>query len=477
MKKTALIRTTAASEADCSGFQEVEAIVVTATEPAGTKVRFVTKAGNNSNWQKYDTDTSAWKDVATQDITGESVISEGNTKEELETLGSAALSGFTGKKINFAAGLQMESGGSSPTLTGITVSGKTGSRQTEMNMVSDVIPLTETGSPVSILTIDVDKTESLGGTVAVLASIKTDANTWTDYTNFENYITAPATTALAIRFKANFKVTNPGTSVAKLNSVTVKHRTDSISTFSEGTGVCVTKTYNFDYTVGRAHLMVKHPMVPDTEFTAEIALRPAPIPVVGETLGKGTGEQQTVTLAHTEGLASHDFKLYFGEEVQTAGYSFSPNTGNVTFVAPLGAIISADYTYGWSKETFVPMTHDSQYADKYDNALVDDQFDYIAGADDPKGTVGTLQVSITQKQGVVENELLGKGTGVLQSFRLPHHAKPETIVVAANGAEWLYREVTDTLLITAPIGEEIRISYEWAARTNYIESIVAIFNE
>jgi hypothetical protein len=123
------------------------------------------------------------------------------------------------------------------------------------------------------------------------------------------------------------------------------------------------------------------------------------------------------------------------------------------------------------------MVHDTEYPDKDDNNLVDDQFDYAAGEGDPRGSVGTVRVTLTQKTGTVRNEALGTGTGTQQSFKLAHHAKAETITVTPAGATWRYKDNTDVLLVTAPQGAAISVSYDWAARTNYLESIACIFNE
>ena len=200
--------------------------------------------------------------------------------------------------------------------------------------------------------------------------------------------------------------------------------------------------------------------------------------MTGEVLGNGTGAAQTVTLAHNESVASHNFTLYFdGVQQAAASYSFSPTDGQVTFNAPEDVSVTADYVYGWTKEQFVDMLHDTEYPDKNDNNLVDDQFDYAAGDGDPTGSVGTVRVTLIQRTGTVRSEVLGTGTGSQQSFKLAHHAKAETIVVTPSTATWKYKDNTDVLQVTAPAGEEISVAYSWAARTNYLDSVACIFNE
>lgn len=478
MSRTALIQTTTANAKDCSNFSTVSGITIEASEPTDTKLTYVFKVGDG-NWQKYDTSSKAWTDVATQSLTPDSVVSEGNTTAEVTALGSTALAPFAGKVINVAVGMEMQNTASdAPSLTGLTINGLTGATVTTKSIDSNAITLTDMGAAVDILSIEVKKTEEQGGTAQVLASIN-DGTTWSEYKDYSTYVTSPATKATAIKFRAVLTAPNIGKSVAKVDSVSINHRTDGVAVFSEGTGVCVTKTYNFINPISRAHLMVKHPLVDDTEITAQISLRESPTTVKGEVLGNGTGAAQTVTLKNTTGIASHGFALYFDGEAQAASsYSFSPNDGQVTFTADEGVAVTADYIYNWSKETFVDMTHDTVYPDKDDNTLVDDQFDYIATKDsDPKGSVGTVRVSLIQKTGTEKDVVLGTGTGAAQSYKLDHHAKEETISVSPSKATWTYKDKTDVLTVTAPAGEEVKVTYSWAARSNYLESIACIFNE
>lgn len=477
--KTALVQTTAASEADCSRMEKVTGIVINEKANANGTTRFLVKAGDG-NWQKWDSTDSQWADAATQELTPASVYEEGSTKAALTALTETALTGWAGKKIAFAVSWQFNADdGTSFPITNLTVNGQTGGTQLYDTVYSTAIALT-TGADmaVDIIDITVDKTETSGGKVTLLAAIQDAGGNWSDYVDYSTLVTTPATQAKAIRFKAELYAPTPGTSVAAINSVSIRHRTDNVTVFSEGTGVCITKTKNFVNTIGRAHAMIKHPVVKDTEVSVYLALREPPVEIKNEVLGVGDGEQHTVTLKNMENLASHGFALYFDEVEQGAGsYSFSTADGQVTFTAPEGASVTCDYIYGWETERFVPMVHDMVYPDADDNNLVDDQFDYIATKDDdPRGSVGTLRVEIKQNTGKVKDEVLGTGTGNLQAFVLAHHAKPETIVVAPDGAEWVYREKIDTILITAQQGAEIKVSYDWAAKTNYIESIGCIFN-
>ncbi|MDY6267922.1 MAG: hypothetical protein SPL39_02970 [Selenomonadaceae bacterium] len=469
-----LVQTTTATEIDCSKFESISSVSVDADVPENTSLHFVFQL-NGGNWKKYSTTDKAWQDI-TGDVTADNIAEVGNTLAEVQALTSTELASFVGTTVNLAIALTMdESQTDVPVVRGVKFVGKTPANVTSETVDGPSYTLSDTNAAVRIISIKVNKTETGNGKVQVLASAKLAGGNWSDYADVDTYVN---TKALAIKFRAVLSVSKISTDKAEFNGVEILHRTDDVAVLTEGTGVVLTKTYNFINPISRAHLMVKHPIVADTEVTAQIALRESPTTVKGEVLGTGTGASQTVTLANTTNLASHDFALYFDGVQQASGaYSFSPTDGQVTFTADEGVSVTADYVYNWSKETFVDFTHDTVYPDKNDNTLVDDQFDYIAGDNDPKGSVGTVRVSLIQKTGKEKDVALGTGNGKAQSFKLAHHAKYETIDVKPAAATWKFKDNTDVLTVTAKEGEAISVSYNWAARPNYLESIACIFNE
>lgn len=475
MAKTALVVTTIASQIDGGSYGSITGININAYEPAGTAIRHVIRM-DGGTWKKWNTSTTAWTDVATQTITPLSVIAEGNTEAELEAIPAAGLSVLLGKKIDVANARQIISGTVSPKVMSIDFNGKTGTVQTKKTVASDVIQLSETNAAVDILDIDTEKAEASGGTVTVYASLQSAGGDWGAFQPVANVVTSPATAARAIKFTADLVAPTPGTSQAKLTSISVRHRTDNIAVFAEGTGVCITKTFSFENIETSAHLMVKHPVVQDTSFAAEISLRAEPVTVTGEILGVGDGTQKTYALKNPTKVASHGFALYFDEKKQTSGYSFSPADGAITCIVPKGQVGTVDYIHEWEEEAFTPMVHDAVYA--ADNGLVNDQFNYNWQKEgDLKGAIGNLKVTITQEKGSVPDEFLGTANGILQAFPLAHNAKPETIKISPDGATWSYKEKTNTVFVTAPDGSRISAAYEWAAKANYIESLACIWNK
>lgn len=475
--KQNLLITTTANRADVSDFPTLTGFAVDETTPDGTSTRYLIKTNDDSaTWQKYDTSSKAWTDVATQELTPASVMTEGMSKTELEAVPSSAMTGFVGKQVNVAAAMQTEND-SQPTINSVTVKGESGTTLKTETVDYPSITLNDYNA-VDILDITVTKKEVGDGKVQVLASIQDADGNWGEYQDYKNYLGEVTTRARAISFRAVFTVVTIGTDVATLQSIEVRSRTDNVAVFTEGTSVCITKTYDFGNVMSRAHLVVKHHTVPDTKITAQIALRNPPTVVKGELLGTGDATQHTVKLANLTKLASHGFHLYFdGEEQKRDTYSYSPTDGQVTYTAQTGATVTVDYIYDWEPEKWVDMTYDNSYPDRKDDTLISEQFDYEAKGDSPTGSVGTVRVTMIQLEGKETDVTLGTGTGKAVSYKLAHHARVGKIQVSPADAKWRYKENTDYLTVTAAEGAEVKVTYEWVARPLALDSLIAVFDE
>ena len=121
----ALLQNASISTLLTAGWLSVTGIAVTATEPSGCKVRVLLKAADGK-WKKWS--GSAWADAPTQALTVDSVLAEGNTKEEL---GSAtALDWLKNTSVHFAVALE-DHGVTAPKLENITLNGTTGESATQ----------------------------------------------------------------------------------------------------------------------------------------------------------------------------------------------------------------------------------------------------------------------------------------------------------------------------------------------------------
>ena len=81
--KQSLLITTTANRADVSDFPTLTGFAVDETTPDGTSTRYLIKTNDDSaTWQKYDTSSKAWTDVATQELTPASVMTDGRYEQD-----------------------------------------------------------------------------------------------------------------------------------------------------------------------------------------------------------------------------------------------------------------------------------------------------------------------------------------------------------------------------------------------------------
>ena len=192
------------------------------------------------------------------------------------------------------------------------------------------------------------------------------------------------------------EVDRPGVSTAILNNVKIHHWKEDKTATMEGRSVLITKQLTLDNEVSRAHAIIKHPKIADTEFKMFII---------------------------------------FG------------NTNN-----------------------FAEMKNTASY-EKGDE--IEENFEFTAT--DTTSNIVTLKVESYQKTGTIENEILGIGTGKQQAFKLAHNARPESLIV--NGSsDFVYKEKTQTLLVTAQSGNEISVSYDWIAKSACLTALACSFN-
>lgn len=479
----ALIRSTNISTLSTAEWLSVTGIVATAMEPSGCKVRILLKAADGK-WKKWS--GSAWVDAPTQALTPDTVLAEGNTKEELES--ATALDWLKDTSVHFAIALEGH-GATAPKLESITISGTTGENATQKVVVTDPIPLTmQENVAVRVLSVTVDSDGSSGGAVQVEAATKDVSGVWSDWISLaalKEKIKSPdlPLTARAIKFRSTLSVPAVGTGKASLTSIAVRHRTDDIEAGVAGKGYMITRTIDIGVPARHAHLMVIRPPVRDSKVRAYCSLRSTPIQVQHEALGQGNGTAQTAQIAHRKNFAPHTFRLYFGGELQTAGYSVDQN-GKVSFVAPQGTVVTASYQHNWEAERWTEMAHDTDYKD--DSGRIRSQFAYRAIQEgDQFGPLGTFKINITQGSGHVDAELLGNATGKLQTLILRHDPRVDTIKISQRTSagttelssdSWRYEESSRLLYVTGTKDAELLAAYDWLAPMPSVEALAAVLN-
>ncbi len=256
MINNALIKTTPATAIDCSNIEKVTGIAIDSAEPENTLTKYLLSV-DGGKWRKYS--GGAWTFALEQELTADSVLEEGNTKAELQSLAETELTAFGGKIIDVAVAFKVENNAELPSVTKIEIIGKNSQIKKDA-VFSDVIELGK--EAVGITGIDVEKSENNGGIVNLFASVQNDAGDWSEYVAYNK---AP-TKGKAIRFKAEVEVDRPGISTAILNNVKVHHWQDDKTAAVEGRSVLITKPITLPNKVNRAHALIRHPKIADTEF-------------------------------------------------------------------------------------------------------------------------------------------------------------------------------------------------------------------
>ena len=310
----ALIKTTAATAIDCSHIEKVTGILIDSSEPADTQTRYLISI-DGGKWRKY-TGTS-WIFATEQDLTAESVLAEGNTKSELTALTENELTAFGGKIIDVAVAMQIGNNADLPSVNKFELTGENSQIKKDI-FYSDIFTLSD--DAVGITDIDISKHENNGGAVELYAALQNDANEWSDYVRYDKI----AGKAKAIRFKAEIEVDKPGISTAVLNNVKLQHWQSSKAATIEGKGVLVTKPVTLENEVNRAHAILRHPNVKDTEFKVYV--------IFGNS--ESVKEIPHVSTYERNGEIEEDFELFITDDdtskTVTLKVEIIQNSGKVT---------------------------------------------------------------------------------------------------------------------------------------------------
>lgn len=235
--RTGYMKTTNVNQADTTAWATVTGFDISTTEPTGTAARYLIKPDGGS-WMKYNSTSGTFEAAATQTPTAESVLSEGNTKAELLAIASAEkMATFAGKKADIFVGVSADDTATEmPTFTYFDFIGTTGTTVLESTVTSDAIKLTNTGKAVDILDIKTVTTATANAAATVNASIMSENGEWSEWKEYTKYVTSPATKAVSIKLQGKLSVDTVGTAEASILSATIKHRTEDIAVFTEGTG-------------------------------------------------------------------------------------------------------------------------------------------------------------------------------------------------------------------------------------------------
>ena len=437
----------------------VSGFTVKGIEPANTKRRVAFKV--EDKWNKLSAE-GALTPLATQEITADSVLEEGNTVAELEAI--TTTTGLAGKLIYPAVALYADPEAEVMPTFGMTVKAEI---DTTVNVYSYTGYSQEyslsAGEDVQVVNVAAE-TETTGeGNVVVTARLK-QGGEWTDYMALSDTAMKQAS---ALQLKAVYTVTNTdGSQSAKVKNVTIRYTTSGATVNGVPTDI-VTKTQRFTNDLVYAHCYVKHKKLQDAVIDAYCSLRKRPKSKSMYQFGNGTGALNTYKLPDA-GINQDTLSVYVdGKTVYDFGYN--TETSEITLTADKDTALSASYECGWEMSEWIKMVQGVSQVN--DSGGYTTEYSYTVPTHEGyEYTVTAIKYSLVRPEGTVTKETIGVGTGKRQMIELPHFAKKETIV--CNGA-WSYDYDRKLLTIIAPEGEDIVISYDWIAETPTVYAISA----
>ena len=430
-------------------------------EPANTSRHVAFKVDDVWNKLTISSGTASLTALETQEITADSLIAEGNTVAELQSVTDCTP--FVGKLVYPAVALYADSSAEVMPTFGMTVNALI---DTTVNVYSFTDYSQEyaisDGDDVSIISL-VAETELKGnGRVDITARIKSNGE-WSEYMSLN---AVQMKQASAIQLKAVYTVSNTdGSDSAKISSVVIKYNTAGAVTSTSTTEI-VTVTQKFTNDLTYVHAYCKHKELIDAKINAYCSIRKQPQKRVQYQVGNGTGALKTYTLPDS-GINQDTLAVYVdGKFISDFGYN--TETSEITLTADKDAVVSASYEYGWEMSDWLPMEQGASQINDSGNYTT--EYTYTIPSHDGIFTVTAVKFELARPEGHVDNETIGTGTGRRQMIRLPHIARKETIV--CNG-KWSYDYDNQRLTIIAPENEPIVISYDWIAESPKVYSIAA----
>lgn len=440
----------------------ITGITTEGIQPANTTRHVAFKV--DDTWKKLTIDTvggATLTSLSDQNVTADSLILEGNTPAELDTVTSVP--GFVGKLVYPAVAMYVaESATVMPTF-GMTI-------DAEIDTIVNTYTYTDYSqeyvlsaeADVPIVSCVADTTTTGNGSVDITARIR-QGDTWSEYMSIEAVHMKEAN---AIQLKAVYNVqTTDGTDSCKIDKVTITYNTAG-AIVSGGTTEIVTITQEFTNDLVYVHAYIKHEPLVDAQLKTYCSLRPTPQQRTMYQIGNGTGANRVYQLQDT-GVNQDTLMIYVdGNIVQD--FSYNTETSQVSLTAPNGSVVSASYEYGWGPATWVEMTKGTSQINDSGNYTT--EYTYVIPSHETPLTVTAVKYALIRPEGTVTNEVIGVGTGKQQIIQLPHQAKKETIECTG---QWSFDQNNNLLTVIMPEGSDIVVSYDWVAETPTVYDIAA----
>lgn len=462
---TGIYATRTGAEVDLTSYDTVEGITVEYLQPEQTGIHIAFKV--NNQWSKLKGDGTL-QVLSNQALTIENLEENGNTPGELKVQNKFA--GIQKQRIGVAIGLSTYDIANAIPRIKLSFRVKT-SRQ--VLTYSEVSPIFNLDGKGVLTRITHEPTSSSGGSVKLTARGVTQDGAAIDYRDPQQLI---GMKLKELQLKADYAVSRIGEYV-RLGKADITYSTGASATTGLSSSEIVSKTYDWYMNIKQARMTIKHAPLREARIKAYCALRVRPKEARDEVLGVGTGARTTYKLKQTEGLKYDTIKVRYDGITQNSGIEYNTQGARVTCTAPEGAIITCSYEYDWGVEDWQEM---KQYSTYEQDEIETTEYRYATGEEGQ--SVAAVKLELCMTSGHIDNEALGSGTGILQTYKLSHKLKDTNISILSNGikqstSNWSVASDPQYVRIAGNAGSRLTANYDWISETPTIYQIAAVFGE
>lgn len=460
-RRQSLLKTSApfdlTNETSCRGFS------ISGTQPSGSNRRIIFEVDGKLYYFTNDglTRYKWYGELA-------DILEHGNTVEEL--LAVTGVVQWVGKKVYPIIALDAPRDAEIMPKIKLRLKVNCFNDEFSRDELSPVYELSHTDNPARIISATYEKSTNGQATAKATLRLRNIDGVWGDWIDFDD---AAFKEACAVQFKAHYVLTTlDGSDDAKIFNCNVFYITDSKNP-SGNVSELFTAPQSYYADFGTCYAIIKHSELVDADIKAYIKFQSPTSGRKDLTIGTGDGTLQTYYLGTNGGIdpaINQDSICLSAGGVNVLDFYYNVENATVSLTAPSGTTVKATYEYNIDAENWVEMS--KQTTEVYDDTgQYLTRFTYHLDHNlNPNKKISAIKFSITRKTGKVENEILGTGTGRIQTFILPHRAMFDTI--NADGS-WFYDEDTQLFFTTAPFNSQVKISYDWVGIIPEIFSFVA----
>lgn len=456
------------SEVDLSIADRIDGFAIEKNIPANTDIKVVFFL--NNVWCKVTgVESGLLVPIATQTLTAETVLAEGNSIWDLERYTSVP--DLLGKKFKVAIALWAESPDVVPKIK-LGIKCRSAANQYVKTVTSELFAFAQESEITSISQSVIQKD---GGTVEVLAKLRKangDASEWEALSAVKGQL------ATGIQFQGTLSVSDIGKSLAQLSTVATEY-SPANGIVGAGTVDIVSITENWNIPLASVRMMVRHKRLRDSILRGYVAFRTTPVAVIGEIIGVGNGEWGSYDVSHKNGIHQDTVKVYFDGVRQYSGHNVNAASGRIHCAAPEGAVIVVDYEYGWNLEVWEELRRSAiRPGVDYDTT----EFRYERPLLALPASICATKVSMETVGGHAEGENIGVGVGAVRTYMLQHIARAWTMCVYVDGVQqppsaFIVAEDGCSVRLSAPKKAIITVDYDWISETPAVYQFVSLFAE